>query len=65
MKQDLYSYYIKARKWDPTEIWVMGIKSPLTEYELLLDLNAYILNIPSIWEIKIKQNSIFTTAWQK
>lgn len=33
-KQDLYSYYIKARDWDPTETWVMSIKTPLTEYEL-------------------------------
>lgn len=34
MKQDLYSYYIKARQYDPVEMWVMSTNTPLSEYEL-------------------------------
>lgn len=34
IKQDLYSYYMKAKKWDPIEMWVTITKLPFTEYEL-------------------------------
>lgn len=45
IKQDLYSHYIKAKKWDPIEMWVMSISTYNTNSNRI---QMYILSTPQV-----------------